>query len=41
MAKSRHYWHKTFEKPATVNAVTCRRPSYNSRHRTYRKLRIN
>jgi len=26
MAKARHYWHQTFEKPATVNAVICRRP---------------
>jgi len=33
MAKTRHYGHQIFEKPATVNAVMCRRPSYNSRHR--------
>jgi hypothetical protein len=25
MAKTRHYWHQTFEKPATLNAVICRR----------------
>jgi len=33
MAKSRHNRNQTFKKPATVNAVICRRPSHNSRHR--------
>jgi hypothetical protein len=26
MANTRPNWHQTFEKPATVNAVICRRP---------------
>jgi len=33
MAKSRHKRNQTFKKTVTVNAVICRGPSYNSRHR--------